>query len=316
MRAAALALACGLAGCATATPRIAELAPTPSAELAATPFFPDSGTLCGPAALATLLSASGVPTSPETLEPWLYVPGRAGTLQAEMVAAARRSGRVPYPVEGGLRELLTMVSAGYPVLVLQNLGISLWPAWHYAVVIGYDGAEDVLVLRSGTQARERVPRRSFLRRWRYAQQWAFVAASPANPPEPVEAVRWLQAASAFEQLAQPAIAETAYAAATRRWPERALGWQLLANAQHAQGKLRDSERSLREALRREESAASLNNLAQVLNDRGCSSAAAAVIRQAAQAARTPAEGEAIRSTAAALGQPARDAPGCPAAQPS
>ena len=30
------------------------------------------------------------------------------------------------------------VAAGSPVLVLQQLGVGPWPAWHYAVVIGYD----------------------------------------------------------------------------------------------------------------------------------------------------------------------------------
>ena len=63
------------------------------------PFHPQTEYQCGPAALATVLGASGVATSPEALVPQVYLPGREGSLQMELVAATRRAGRIPYEVE-------------------------------------------------------------------------------------------------------------------------------------------------------------------------------------------------------------------------
>ena len=63
------ALASLLAGCA-ASPQLADGLPTAasrSIELDATPFFPQEDYQCGPAALATLLVASGVEVTPETV---------------------------------------------------------------------------------------------------------------------------------------------------------------------------------------------------------------------------------------------------------
>src|SRR5687767_12923769 len=63
------------------------------------PFHPQTDHDCGPAALATVLGASGVAITPEALIPQVYLPGRKGSLQLELVGASRRAGRIPYRVE-------------------------------------------------------------------------------------------------------------------------------------------------------------------------------------------------------------------------
>src|SRR5690606_31071454 len=123
-----------LSACAT---RPSELAAPANAhlpervELAHVPFFPQEDYQCGPAALATVLSASGVDVTADALTRQVYLPGRRGSLQTELVAATRRHGRLPYRLEGGLPALLAQVDAGHPVVVLQNLGFKRWPRWHY-----------------------------------------------------------------------------------------------------------------------------------------------------------------------------------------
>ncbi|HUG04491.1 MAG TPA: hypothetical protein VML92_08685, partial [Steroidobacteraceae bacterium] len=77
-----------------------------SVELAGTPFFPQDEYQCGPAALATVLRASGVATLPDDLKPQVYVPGRRGSLQAELIGAARRHGRLPYVMPSQGQELV------------------------------------------------------------------------------------------------------------------------------------------------------------------------------------------------------------------
>ncbi|HKK22781.1 MAG TPA: hypothetical protein VJ947_03765, partial [Pseudohaliea sp.] len=62
-----------LAGCASVGVPVASLAPA-AVELDATPFFPQQRYQCGPAALATVLSASGVPVEPAALVDEVYIP--------------------------------------------------------------------------------------------------------------------------------------------------------------------------------------------------------------------------------------------------
>ena len=79
-------------------------------ELTTTPFFPQELYQCGPAALATVLVHSGVATTPETLVDQVYIPEKEGSLQAEMLAAARRQGRVAYRLAPQLEDLLREVA--------------------------------------------------------------------------------------------------------------------------------------------------------------------------------------------------------------
>ena len=119
-----------LAGCATPqTERLLETAPAfpRPVELTAVPFFPQEAYQCGPAALATVLNSSGLNVTPEALAPQVYLPERQGSLQFELLAAARRHGRVPYVLRPQLETLVTEVASGHPVLVLQNLGVAALP---------------------------------------------------------------------------------------------------------------------------------------------------------------------------------------------
>lgn len=237
------------------------------------PFFPQELHHCGPAALATALNAEGAGVTPEALAPLVYVPGRQGSFQAELVAAARVHGRVPYRVDPNPEALLAALSDHRPVLVLQNLGLGVLPRWHYAVVVGYDPQRDEWLLRSGRERRQRLSSRRFLRTWDLAERWALVLAAPADPPAAATAARWLQAAAPFESLGRADIAAEAYAAAVARWPDSALAWQAYANARYGQGDLAGAEEALRRALVLEPSVPVRNNLAQVLAERGCAAEA-------------------------------------------
>lgn len=260
-----------LAGCSSGPPLADYELARAQVELADTPFFPQERFQCGPAALATVLVASGVALEPGTLAPHLYLPERKGSLQSEIIALTRRHGRLPYVLRPDLDAVLLEVASGTPVLVMQNLGLGILPRWHYAVVVGYDSAADTLLLRSAAEERLSMSRSRFEATW--AEGWAMVAAPLTEPPVSASHSDWLIAASAFEELGRPDFAERAYQAAVRRWPEQALGWQLLANARYTLADLPGAEAALRHAIRLAPTAAAHNNLAHVLQRRGCTAAA-------------------------------------------
>lgn len=278
-----------LAGCASLVPQTKELAKglpqgvPEKIELTATPFFPQLEYQCGPAALATVLASAGVKTTPDELVPQVYIPERKGSLQVEMLAAARRHGMVSYQLAPRFEDLLREVAAGTPVVVLQNFGV-FTSGWHYAVAVGYDYPGGNLVLRSGTLERDVMPFAVHEVVWMRSGYWAMVAVPPDRIPATADENRWLAAVAALERAGDARAARTAYRTFLGRWPDNVNAAIGLANAHHTLRELADAERVLREAARRSpESVVVLNNLAQTLSDLGRHQEALAAIDRAAAA---------------------------------
>ena len=292
--------ALALGGCAALFPQTAALRDSPPqlterVELSETPFFAQDEYQCGPAVLATALVHAGVEVTPEALVAQVYVPARRGSLQGEMLAAARRHGLVSYVLAPRLEDLLREIAAGHPVIVLQDLGIGPWERWHYAVAIGYDLGAGELILRSGETRRQVLPLAINEYVWRKSGYWAMVALAPARIAATAEEGRWLAALAALERVGPPGAARTAYERFLERWPDNVGAAIGLANAHYALGDLPRAEAALRGALARDAaSVPALNNLAQVLSDQGRHREALAVIERAAAAG--GAHADAVRRT--------------------
>ncbi len=240
----------------------------PVVEMANVPFHPQAAYQCGPAALATVLGAAGVERSPEDLRSAVFLPGRQGSLQAEMLAATRRAGLLPYVLDPTPEALLTELAAGHPVLVLQDVGWLFVKRWHYAVVVGYDRPQGQLILRSGTTPRQVTSFASFDRSWAKSGRWAFVARPPQDLPAGATPERLIAAAAALEKVAAPA-ALPAYTAALERWPGNLAVRLALGNAAHGRRDLAAAEAAYRQAIHEHpEAADAWNNLAQTLHEAG------------------------------------------------
>ena len=164
------------------TPSSHALAALPAqVELSQVPFYPQEEDQCGPAALAMLLTHAGVPRTPEQMRDEVYLPLRHGSVPIEMVSAVRRAGLTPQVVDGGIAQLLQVVSQGRPVIVLLNLRWSVWPQWHYAVVVGFDRTREEILLHSGLQVRQVISLQDFDRQWASAQRWGLLIRPPRRP---------------------------------------------------------------------------------------------------------------------------------------
>ena len=250
-------------------------------ELRAVPFFPQEEYQCGPAALATVLAAAGVKVTPEELVPQVYLPERKGSLQVEMLAAARRHGLVSYQLAPRFEDLLRELAAGNPVIVLQNLGVS--DGWHYAVAVGYNYDAGMLILRSGTTERELMPFTVHEVVWKRSNYWAMVAPPAGRIAATADESRWLGALTAMERTGDAASARLAYSSFLKRWPGNLNAAIGLANSHYALGALPEAERVLRDAMKRApDSVIVLNNLAQTLSDQGKNEEALQLIERAVE----------------------------------
>ena len=274
-----------LAGCASIAPQTAHLRESFPAgmpervELTEVPFFPQSEYQCGPAALATVLAASGAKVTPDELVPQVYLPERKGSLQVEMLAAARRHGMVSYQLAPRFADMLREIAAGNPVVVLQNLGFK--DGWHYAVAMGYDYDWGKVYLRSGETKRSVMAFALHEFVWMRSGYWAMVALPPDRIPATAEEERFLSAVAALERV-DPNSARTAYTTFLKRWPENVNAAVGLANTHHALGELKQAETVLRTAAgQHPDSVIVLNNLAQTLSDQGRDAEALPVIERAA-----------------------------------
>lgn len=246
------------------------------------PFFAQEELQCGPAALAMALNWSGTAVQPSELVPEVFTPGLKGSLQSALIGASRRHGRVAYPIAGS-EALLTELSAGHPVIVLVNLGLSWYPKWHYAVAIGFDQEREEIILHSGLTAEEHLSSRVFLNVWRRSDYWGLLVLPPERLPAGAGEGEWLEAVAGLEMTGQWQGAAVGYSAALKQWPNSFVAWMGLGNSRYSLHDLAGSAAAFRQAtLLQPENGMPFNNLAEVLNSLGKRDEALAAAQRAVE----------------------------------
>ncbi len=291
-----------ISGCATIPPSVSELPESGRAiELEGTPFYPQERYQCGPAALTTVLAMSDADVALDDVVSKVYLPGRQGSLQFELMAASRTAGRMPYRVDGTLKAIWKELEAGRPVLVLQNLGVAAIPRWHYAVVVGIDAERGQIILRSGTHKRRVTPIRTYLHTWRRGDYWGMVVLEPGELPAAVDRSRYFAAVTALEEAGRAEAAAAAWRAALRQWPGDTVPLFGLANAYLLLQDFAAAEKAYRDLLEQDRSLlAARNNLALTLAGQGKYDAAMEEIGVALSANRDPAMEKELKNTEATI----------------
>jgi tetratricopeptide (TPR) repeat protein len=245
-----------------------------------TPFVAQQDYECGPAALAMVLQAAGVSAPLQQLVDQVYLPGRKGSLQVEMLAASRRHGMVAYLLQPQLEALLREVAAGHPVLVFQNLSLPVYPVWHYAVVTGFDSQRRTLFLHSGVTPHLEMSFFTFEQTWARGAKWSMAVVAPNHLPATAQLDAMAQSVAALERV-NPSAAQTAYVTALKKWPNEPVLLLGLGNAAYVQKDLTAAADAYQTAVKNHpDFADGWNNLAQVLLELGQRKDAANAIAQA------------------------------------
>ncbi len=220
----------------------------PRAELVEVPYYAQEDLMCGPTSLAMALNGVGIEANIATLTEQVYLPGRQGSLQIEMLAATRRNRALAYQLAPELRAVLQEVAAGTPVVALLNLsGIKFWPIWHYAVVVGYDLEREEIIVRSGPNPRRVTDLGFFEFLWKDGGYWAMAAVPPNRVPATAEENPYAAAAAALELAGHRREAGESYRALLARWPQNLVGLIGLGNVEYSRGNLAAAEAAFRHA---------------------------------------------------------------------
>jgi tetratricopeptide (TPR) repeat protein len=237
-------------------------------ELVGVPFYPQTAYQCGPSSLAMALTYQGLSITPEELKSQVFTPALKGSLQMDMVGATRRHGKIAYEITGP-EAIFPEIAAGHPVIILQNLGFSWWPVWHYAIVIGYNFTEKNVILRSGVTQRKVMSYYTFEKSWAHSNYWGLMVLEPTQIPVAAEETKYLTAVLGLEKSRQFQAAVSGYQTALTRWPGSLPGLMGLGNSYYALADLPGAENAFREATEQYPLVASAyNNLAQVLIEQG------------------------------------------------
>ena len=237
-------------------------------ELDSVPFYPQEDYQCGPASIAMALQWSGIQVDLETLTSEVFTPSRKGSLQPAMIGATRRHERLAYPISGP-DAMLAEIAAGHPVIVLQNLGLSWYPVWHYAVVTGYDLDQGVVILHSGVTSQKHVALRVFSNTWARSDYWGLLVLPPSRMPVTATEYDYISAVLGLEKAGRWKAAVEGYNTALHRWPDSLPAHMGLGNSYYKLGDLEAAEAAFREATcRRATEGSAFNNLAQVLWEQG------------------------------------------------
>lgn len=238
------------------------------------PFYAQERYQCGPASLAMMLNSQGLHTNPEVLKELVYLPERQGSLQVELVAAARAHGLLVYPLDGSLKSLLEEVAAGNPVMVMQNLRFGWWPQWHFAVVMGFDADKRNIILHTDTRRRHEETLEVFMATWSRAENWGAVMLPPDRLPATAEPLRYLMSANDLETTGRTLAATTAYRTAEQTWPDQPAAIMGQGNIAWELGKPKLATSHYQRLTRKFPGvAAGWNNLAHSLAAQGCATAA-------------------------------------------
>lgn len=227
------------------------------------PFEDQADYHCGPAVMSMAMQYIGRPLTPDTLSEQMFTPAVNGSMQADVIGTARRNGAVAIPVYD-FRSMLKELDAGHPVMVFENVGLSVFPQWHYALVVGYDLANQEVILHTGHDVFKPQDMRVFENSWKLADYWGLVVLRPGDYAASAGEKEHIKAAVGLQQAQNNFEAEQTYKSILKRWPDSVVSLIGIANIEYEKKNYVEAVKNLKAALKiQPDSQAAQHNLSIV-----------------------------------------------------
>ena len=259
-RALILVLSLALAACITPMPRGAR--PTPSAVVIENiPVDRWGDTTCGSGALASVLTHYGDAVTEAELDEVLPKGKHGGVVSVDLLLETRRRGFDAQLVPGDEELIVSRLRERKPsILMLQVVDLpgSERDYYHYVVADGFDPTTNLIRFQFGDGKSRWVPLAKLEGPWKGA-------AYATMTIDPLTLESGLRRAVLLEEKGSVAQAITAYQQLLGRYPDAAVAWTNLGNAQAKTGAIAEAEQSYRRAIEIVPSEPdALNNLAWLL----------------------------------------------------
>ena len=138
------------------------------------PFYQESESICGPAALAGVFDFRGSPEGLERIAGKIYRPKLRCALPIDMEEYARTAGFKAASHNGSLGELKAYIRKGMPVICMLDRGSGLNHEQQYISVIGYDDVNEVVIVHDGLAPNSLISYKKFNKGWVRAGYWMLV----------------------------------------------------------------------------------------------------------------------------------------------
>jgi len=148
------------------------------------PFYRQSESTCGPAALASVLAFWGRQVNLEEVTAKVYLPKLRGTLPMDMENYAREAGFKTESSAGTLQELKVYIRKGIPIICLLDLGFGIYQRPHYVTVVGFDDMNEVIIEHDGVTQNSVVTYEKFRKAWTRAGSWMLTIVPQAGYSHP------------------------------------------------------------------------------------------------------------------------------------
>ncbi|MDD2789173.1 MAG: PA2778 family cysteine peptidase [Sulfurimonas sp.] len=259
---------------------------TPSSQLLV-PFIAPRSELCASSSIEMLAlywhsKTSFTPAlTLGELDERTLIPAKGGTLQIELIAAARADGLIAYPLRGGFESLTRELFVGHPLIVLVNRSFAWYPLWHYATLTGYNAQTQHFMTHFAKSPDELLSYSTFTAIWERSEKWGVILLPPGELPLTLEAEEIVRSIYEFESVGKIEGAIVSYETAYLRWPKDTNLLFALANAYYKTQQLQKAETIYKDILSINPAhALARNNLADLLCSMGRSYEALNIIEEA------------------------------------
>lgn len=138
------------------------------------PFYPQTESTCGPAALAQVLAFRGRPVTVGNIADKVYLPQLRGTLPMDLEEYAREAGFTAHSAAGTPDAVKDTIRKDIPVICLLDLGFSLYRKPHYVTAVGFDDEKQCMIVHDGLQPNRLMDYDDFRAAWDRAGRWMLV----------------------------------------------------------------------------------------------------------------------------------------------
>jgi ABC-type bacteriocin/lantibiotic exporter with double-glycine peptidase domain len=138
------------------------------------PLVEGSADLCGPAALAAVLSYHGDRISTSEIADAIHLPSYRGSLNLDLLVFARQRGFEAWTSAGSSDQLRGALAGDRPVICMVRRSNPLAGRNHFVVVKGYDWNRQVWFVDSGEGKDETLRATDFDAEWGRCDHWMLV----------------------------------------------------------------------------------------------------------------------------------------------